>query len=184
MEKKEVPVFYPKTTRQWRNWLEKQHQKCESVWVVFHTKASGNKSLTWSEAVDEALCFGWIDSKKIKINESESRQFFSKRKPKSTWSKINKQKVERLAAAGRMSAAGWQIIEIARQNGWWNLLDEVEELIVPDDLKVAFSKNKKAHAFYETLPRSRKKFLLQQLVLARTPETRKKRIAAIMAQAG
>lgn len=88
-----TPVFYPKTIKSWRSWLEKNHGTESSVWVVFPTKNSGKKSIRWTDAVDVALCFGWIDSKKIKIDEETSHQFFSKRKPNSTWSKINKEKV-------------------------------------------------------------------------------------------
>src|SRR5690606_15890213 len=108
----EMDVFYPTSPAAWRKWLAKNHQSKQSVWLVFYSKASQKPSVTWSEAVDVALCFGWIDSKKIKIDAETSHQFFSKRKPKSTWSKINKEKVRRLTKEGLMTAAGHKAVEI------------------------------------------------------------------------
>ena len=173
-------IFYPKTPSAWRKWLEKNHLSQQSVWVVFYSKASAKKSISWSEAVDEALCFGWIDSKKIKVDEETSHQFFSKRKPNSTWSKINKQKIERLTEQGLMAEAGLASIQLAKQNGSWTILDEVEELIVPKDLEAAFKKEPKAKAFFDGLSKSARKMILQWVVLAKTTETRQKRINEII----
>src|SRR5690606_36234564 len=131
------------------------------------------------EAVDVALCFGWIDSKKIKIDEETSHQFFSRRKPRSTWSKINKEKVQRLIENGLMTPAGYQSIDVAKQNGSWTLLDEVEELITPKDLEKAFSKQKGSKEHFLSLSKTARKMMLQSLVLAKRPETRQKRIAEI-----
>ena len=108
MTKKEVEIFYPKNKEEWRVWLENNHARLDNVWVVFYKKASRIPTISWSDSVDEALCFGWIDSKKIAIDAEKSHQFFSKRKPKSTWSKINKLKVERLIAEGLMTKAGFE----------------------------------------------------------------------------
>lgn len=177
---KEVEVFYPKSLTAWRKWLEKNHLSKQAVWLVFYKKESGKKSLTWSESVDVALCFGWIDSKKIKIDEERSHQFFSKRKPTSTWSKINKQKVECLIANGQMTEEGYKSIETAKQNGSWTILDEVEELIIPKDLIAAFKNKADAKEFFDNFSRSVKKAILQWLVLAKRPETRQKRIAQIV----
>src|SRR6476620_4689482 len=101
-----ITVFYPENISAWRKWLEKNHLTEIAVWLVFYAKKSGRKTISWSEAVDVALCFGWIDSKKIKIDAETSHQFFSKRKPKSTWSKINKEKVTKLIDNGLMTKAG------------------------------------------------------------------------------
>jgi len=106
MLNEEVEVFYPESPAAWRKWLKKNHLKKQAVWVVFYTKASKKPSVSWSEAVDVALCFGWIDSKKIKIDHEASHQFFSRRKTNSTWSKINKEKVRKLMDAGLMASAG------------------------------------------------------------------------------
>lgn len=180
----ETSIFYPTSLTEWRKWLEENHLSKQSVWLVFYTKSSGKFSLAWSEAVDVALCYGWIDSKKIKIDHETSHQFFSKRKPKSTWSKINKEKVTHLIESGRMQAAGLHCIEVAQQNGSWTLLDEVEELIIPYDLKAEFDKYPESQAYFESLSKSVRKMLLQWLVLAKRPETRQQRIHEIAVNAG
>jgi uncharacterized protein YdeI (YjbR/CyaY-like superfamily) len=176
-------IFYPTNTTEWRDWLVENHISRQSVWLVFYNKASAKKSITWSEAVDVALCFGWIDSKKVKIDADTSHQFFSKRKPNSTWSKINKEKIETLTARGLMTQAGLASIEVAKQNGSWTILDEVEALIVPKDLEAAFAINLAAEAFFINSSKSVKKILLSWLVLAKTTETRQKRIAEIIESA-
>ncbi|MGL6268155.1 MAG: YdeI/OmpD-associated family protein, partial [Chitinophagaceae bacterium] len=153
------------------------------VWLVFYSKSSGKTSISWSNAVDEALCFGWIDSKKIKIDKETSHQFFSKRKPKSTWSKINKNKVEFLIERGLMTEAGFTSIETARQNGSWTILDEVEALIIPADLEAAFSVKPNSKEFFLSLSKSVRKIMLTWIVLARTTETRQKRITEIVERA-
>lgn len=179
MEQPQIEVFYPQNTMAFRNWLQENHISKQAVWIVFHKKASKKESLSWSEAVDVALCFGWIDSKKIKINDDTSHQFFSKRKAKSTWSKINKEKINRLIAEGLMTEAGYKSIETAKQNGSWTILDEVEELIVPDDLEEAFKIHEGSKDYFSGLSKSSKKMILHWIVLAKRPETRQKRIAEI-----
>lgn len=183
MTNKETEIFHAETLTAWRDWLEKNHQSSQSVWLVFYNKNTTKKSITWSEAVDAALCFGWIDSKKIKIDNETSHQFFSQRKAWSTWSKINKEKISRLTDAGLMSQKGLDAIEIARQNGSWTLLDEVEELIIPPDLEVAFEANQDSKTYFLSLSKSVKKALLQWIVLARQPATRQNRIEEIARQA-
>lgn len=172
----DVAIVYPKNPQEWRQWLEENHQSKQAVWVVFYTKASGKPTMTWSESVDEALCYGWIDSKKIRIDEEKSHQFFSKRKAKSTWSKINKEKIVRLSASGLMSEAGYQSIETAKQNGSWTILDEVEELVIPEDLETALNSYEEATDYFLGLSKSVKKMMLYWLVSAKRPETRQKRI--------
>ena len=175
----EPEILYPASPDAWKQWLEENHQSRQAVWLVYYAKASGKPTLTWREAVDIALCYGWIDSKRIKIDHESSRQFFSKRKPKSTWSKINKEKVQELIEAGLMTPAGFQSIEIAKQNGSWNILDEVEELIVPDDLEKAFKKYKGSKEYFLSLSKSIKKMILYRVVSAKRPETRQNRIEEI-----
>lgn len=183
MSKKEVEVFYPKTISEWRKWLERNHRSEQAVWLVFYKKSSPKESLTWSESVDVALCFGWIDSKKIRIDEETSHQYFSKRKPKSTWSKINKDKVDDLIKKGLMTPAGLESIATAKQNGSWTILDEAEALQVPEDLEAEFKTRPGAREFYLSLSKSGKKGILHWIVLARRPETRKKRILEIAERA-
>jgi uncharacterized protein YdeI (YjbR/CyaY-like superfamily) len=184
MQKKEIEIFYPTSLTAWREWLEKNHLSKQAVWLVFYNKFSSKQSISWSEAVDVALCFGWIDSKKIKIDVETSHQFFSRRKPNSTWSKINKEKVQKLIDNGLMTRAGSESIETAKQNGTWTVLDEVEELIIPRDLENTFEKYKGSKEYFLSLSKSGKKMILQWIVLARRPETRQKRIAEIAENAG
>ena len=156
------------------------HASEESVWLIYYNKASGQPSLTWSEAVDEALCFGWIDSVHRKRDKDSSIQFFSKRKAKSTWSRVNKNKIEVLIAEGKMTPAGLAVIEIAKKNGSWEILDAVEDLTIPEELQKAFNKNKKAEEFFHAQSKSIRKATLQWLIMAKRPETRANRINEII----
>jgi len=180
MVDKEVTTFTPSNRQEWRTWLEQNHSHKQAVWLIYHKKSAQIPSITWSEAVDEALCFGWIDSLAKPVDSQRYMQFFSKRKPKSGWSKINKDKVEKLIEDGLMASAGFAVIETAKQNGSWSLLDEVENIVVPADLDEALADNPAAYEFFQTLSRSDKRNLLQWLVLAKKIETREKRIKEII----
>jgi uncharacterized protein YdeI (YjbR/CyaY-like superfamily) len=171
-----IKTFYAKSQKEWRQWLEKNHESEKSVWLIIYKKESKTKSVYYPEAVDEALCFGWIDSKPNKRDAESFYQYFSKRNPKSNWSKVNKEKVKRLLAEGLITKSGLEAIEIAKQNGTWNALDEVEEIIIPDDLQKAFSKKKSALTNFEKFPRSSKRGILEWILNAKRPETRQKRI--------
>ncbi|MES2807345.1 MAG: YdeI/OmpD-associated family protein [Bacteroidota bacterium] len=172
-------TFYPKSRKEWRKWLIKNHATKQSVWVVMYKKASDKPSISWTEAVDEAICFGWIDSLKKSVDEESSIQFFSRRMATSAWSKINKDKVERLVKDGLMTEAGQATIDIAKQNGTWTLLDEVELLIIPDDLETALKKHPGAKDFFMSLSKSIKKMMLQWVTFAKRTETRENRINEI-----
>ena len=169
----------PTSSQEWRDWLHANHQREEFVWVIFYKTHTDVPSLTWSEAVDEALCFGWIDSTKKTIDKEKYKQYFSKRKPKSNWSKINKDKIEQLIAEDRMMEAGLRSVEVAKQNGSWTILDKVEALILPEDLASEFDKHPGAKDYYETLSKSVKKGLLYWVISAKRAETRKKRALEI-----
>ncbi len=176
---KEIEDYCPENKKDWRNWLELNHNKKEAVWLIFYKKKSPNHNLSWSESVDEALCFGWIDSTKKTIDSEKFKQYFSKRKAKSNWSKINKDKVKTLIDQGLMQEEGYKSIEIAKENGSWTILDEVEALIVPEDLKEEFAKHKGSLEYFESLSKSIKKILLYWIVSAKRTETRQKRILEI-----
>lgn len=179
MSSKNEEIYYPKSRTDWRNWLLRNHKTKQSVWLVFYNNKSEKKSISWSNAVDEAICFGWIDSKKQKIDEFCYRQYYSKRNPNSTWSKINKEKVEQLIKSGLMTESGLKSIEVAKENGSWTILDEVEELIVPKDLKQALKSYKNAFEYFDSQSKSIKKMLLYWVASAKRPETRQKRIEEI-----
>ena len=179
MLKEDLDNFYPTSQQDWRQWLEENHRLKQSVWLIYYKKKSNMPTISWSEAVDQALCFGWIDSTAKPIDEEKYKQFFTKRKPKSVWSKVNKQKVQRLIDHGLMTQAGYESIEIAKQNGSWTILDDVEELTIPEDLEKEFITKPGSKDFFLSLSKSVKKAILQWLVLAKLPETRQKRMSEI-----
>lgn len=176
---KEVETFYPTNKKEWRQWLQQNHNTKQSIWVVMYKKDTGIPTITWSDAVDEAICFGWIDSTKRAIDHQQSIQYFTRRKPTSAWSKINKAKVERLSSEGLMTQAGLNSIEIAKQNGSWSILDEVEELVIPKDLDKAFKLHPGSKNFFMGLSKSIKKMMLHWIITAKRPETREKRIVEL-----
>ena len=175
----DVEDYCPYDKQDWRKWLELNHNKKEAVWLILYKKKSSNSNLNWSESVDEALCFGWIDSVKRPIDIEKYKQYFSKRKANSTWSKINKDKVDYLTSENLMLEAGYKTIEIAKKNGSWSILDEVEALVIPEDLKKEFNERVGSLEYYESLSKSVKKILLAWVVLAKRTETRQKRIIEI-----
>ncbi|MES2558284.1 MAG: YdeI/OmpD-associated family protein [Bacteroidota bacterium] len=184
-QKEEPETFCPTSSKDWRQWLKKNHRTKQSIWLLYHKKDSGIPSISHSEAVDEALCFGWIDSTRRSVDEHTFIQFFCKRKPKSVWSKINKAKIERLTEEGLIAPAGYESIETAKQNGSWAILDDVEELTIPRDLDKIFKTHKGSKDFFMSLSKSVRKAMLQWIVLAKRPETREKRmeeIASLAAQ--
>lgn len=180
MNKKEIEHFYPQTKQHWREWLEKNHIQQDAVWLIHYKKISGKPSVAWPDAVDEALCFGWIDSKAVTIDTNSYKQFYTKRKPKSTWSKVNKDKVERLIADEKMREAGLKCIEIAKQNGSWTILDSIDALEIPEGLELAFANYDGSKEKFEALSKSKRKLMLYNLMVAKTDLTKSKRIAEIL----
>lgn len=168
---------HPKSRAEWRKWLKKNHTQTEGVWVITFKKASGKPHVSYEEIVEEALCFGWIDSKGNKLDEERSMLWCAPRKAKSNWSRPNKLRVEKLLAAGLIEPAGLAKIEIAKQNGTWTALDKVEDLEVPADLEEVLKLNKDAKTYFDAFPRSVKRAILEWIMNAKKPETRAKRIA-------
>jgi len=179
MQQQEIENFCPANRTAWREWLIKNHGSTQSVWLVIYKKTSGKQTITWSEAVDEALCFGWVDSRRKPVDSEQFIQFFCKRKPNSTWSRINKEKVLTLIHLGKMLPAGLVSIETAKSNGAWNSLDDVEAYKVPEDLSRELLSHAGAEAFFLSLSKSVRKAILQWLVQAKQPHTRQKRITEI-----
>lgn len=171
--------YCPSSKEEWRNWLKKNHLIKDSIWLIINKKGSLNPNLNWSEAVDEALCFGWIDSTKKSIDSEKYMQYFCKRRPKSNWSKINKNKVKTLIEQELMEEAGFKSIEIAKKNGSWTILDNVEALVIPEDLKEGFANHKGSMEYFDSLSKSAKKILLYWVISAKRKETRQKRILEI-----
>ncbi len=179
IEKEGVETVCPKSRQEWRKWLMRNHGVKQSVWLIAYKKKSKVPSVIWSDAVDEALCFGWIDSVRKPVDHEKFIQLFSKRKAKSGWSKINKQKVQRLIEEGLMTEAGLAVIERAKENGSWSILDKVEELEIPKDLNKEFKARPGSRQYFLSLNKSSRKAILQWLVLAKRAETRQKRLTEI-----
>ena len=176
---KDIQDFCPQNRHDWRKWLELNHKQEEAVWLIFYKKKTPNYNLSWGESVDEALCFGWIDSVKKTIDTERYKQYFSKRKAKSNWSKINKGKVKILITQGLMQDAGYKSIAIAKANGSWTILDDVEAIVLPEDLNEEFTNYNGSLGYFESLSNSAKKILLYWVVSAKRTETREKRILEI-----
>lgn len=176
-----LPQVYAADRTAWRSWLETHGETSAAVWLVYYKKDAGQPSITWSEAVEEALCFGWIDSKAKAIDDRRYRQYFSPRKPQSPWSTINKASVERLIASGLMREPGLRAIERAKANGSWGALDEVEALVVPDDLAAAFAAAPGTRDRFDQLSRTNRRIILHRIAAAKRPDTRARRIAAAVA---
>jgi uncharacterized protein YdeI (YjbR/CyaY-like superfamily) len=171
-----IAVTAAKTRKAWRAWLMKNHQKEKAVWLIIYHKKSSTPSVYYDEAVEEALCFGWIDSKPNKRDEESFYLFFAQRKPKSNWSALNRERVERLSKQGLIQPAGQKMIDLAKQTGTWEALKPVHELTIPEDLQKLLAKNKKAAAYFDAFPPSTKKGILEWILNAKRPETRQKRI--------
>jgi len=178
LEEKEQLYF--KNAQEWREWLHENHHSSQGVYLVFYRVDSPFESMRWEEAVQVALCYGWIDSTAKKLDEQRRRQMFTPRKEKSVWSKVNKTYVEKLTAENAMHESGLRIIKISKQNGSWESLDKVEALEFPADLELAFLRNKTAFDNFTNFSKTYKKSYLYWLNQAKRPETRQIRIAEII----
>ncbi len=157
------------------DWLAANRQSSSAVWLIFWKKGSGHPSIAWAEAVDTALCFGWVDSKVQSLDAERYRQYFSVRKAGSGWSRINKEKIAVLEREGRMAPAGRAVVERAKTDGSWSLLDGPEAGIVPDDF--ADSLNEAGvRTVYDGLTTGTRKAILTWLVMAKRDTTRQNRI--------
>ena len=169
--------IHPKTRAGWRSWLNENHATCDGVWLIYYRASTGKRRLSWEDAVREALCFGWIDSKVKPIDDARYKQIYTPRKPRSVWSKINKQYIAELIEAELMTDAGLRAVDIAKQNGAWSLLEPVDALIVPEDLEWALRRSTRAREAYEALSKPAKRSVLYSLYSAKREDTRAKRLA-------
>ncbi|MDB5323819.1 MAG: hypothetical protein JWN40_5450 [Phycisphaerales bacterium] len=178
MTKTPPETIHPKTRKAWRTWLSNNHAKSKGVWLIFHKKSANKDRLPYADAVEEALCFGWIDAMIRPIDAHTYMQWYCQRKPKSVWSKLNKTRVEKLLAAGQMTSAGQAKIDLAKSNGQWSHLDAVESLTLPLDFAKALRAAPGARNHFDSLSPSARKILLYRIHDAKRPETRAARIAA------
>ncbi len=172
--------FYFKNSDEWRDWLHVNHTQESGIYLIFYKVDHENESMRWEEAVRVALCYGWIDSTVKSLGDGKRRQYFCRRKAKSVWSRVNKQHIEELIADNLMHQTGLKSIEIAKKNGSWSELDDVENGIIPDDLQAAFNNNPKAFENYENFARGYRKSYLYWLNQAKREVTRQKRIEQIV----
>ena len=173
----EYPTLPFESKKKFAEWLAKNHDKSAGVWMKLAKKATGILSVTYAEAVEVALCYGWIDGQAGSFDEQYFLQKFTPRRPKSIWSKINVEKVERLIASGEMKPSGLKAVEAAKQDGRWDAAySSPKNIVVPEDFQSALEKNKKAKAFFESLTGSKRYSFLFRIETAKKAETRMKRI--------
>lgn len=180
MEKAPYRAFV--TQKQWETWLGKNYERPEGLWIRFYKKASGVLSLNYAEALDVALCFGWIDGQVKPLDEQSWIQKFTPRRPRSLWSKRNIAHVERLTSEGRMRPSGLAAVEEARKDGRWSdAYDSPSQMEVPEDFLEALAGNKKALAFFNSLNKANKYAIAWRLQTAKKPETRQRRMEKMLA---
>lgn len=180
---KEKKIFYPSSRSKWRAWLKSNHNKEQNVWLVLHRKESKTPSVKYAEAVEEALCFGWIDSVANKRDDDSFILYFAVRKKGGVWSKINKGRIERMIKERKMTPAGMKRIEEAKKDGSWDKLNSIDELQMPLPLKKAFATNKKALKNFHAFPDGVKKQLYFWVLSAKTEVTRGARVKEIVSKA-
>lgn len=168
--------FHAETRGQWRAWLAANHRRADGVWLVTWKKHTGRPAPTYGEGVEEALCYGWVDSLGRRLDDDRTMLWYAPRKRRSGWSRPNKERFERLEAAGLMTAAGRAVIDAAKADGSWTLLDDVEDLIVPVDLAAAFAGHPGSREQWDAFPPSARRGILEWIVQAKRAETRVRRV--------
>ena len=169
------------TREEWRNWLRKNHNKRKKVWLIYYKKHTGKPRIPYEDAVEEALCYGWIDGKVKRIDDEKYMQLFTPRKAKSIWSKHNKNRAENLIERGLMKDSGLAAIKVAKRNGIWDQSSPIyDEQNIPEELKVALKKNIRAKEYYDGLAPTYKKQFHWWIVNAKRKETKEKRIIEAM----
>jgi len=172
-----LPILQPKTRAAWRSWLRVHHATSQGVWLILVKRTAGIPGVSYEEAVEEALCFGWIDSRPNTLDAERYKLRLTPRKPGSVWSRINKQRIQKLIRARRMTLAGKAKVAAAKKDGSWFRLEELDRLAIPRDLLLALEKDGQARLNFEGFSASSKKVILFWIASAKRPETRQKRIA-------
>jgi len=172
----DIKTVKAESRKDWREWLAQNHQSEKSVWLIIFHKSSNNKSIYYDEAVEEAICFGWIDSIAHKRDLESKYQFFTQSKPKSNWSKANRERAENMLALGRMTPNGQKLIDLAKATGTWEALIDVQNSIIPADLQLQLNHNQLALKNFQAFSPSSKRIILEWILNAKKNETRQKRI--------
>jgi uncharacterized protein YdeI (YjbR/CyaY-like superfamily) len=177
------PVYHPPNLQAWRAWLAANHDTARGVWVASWRKASGRRPIAYEDLVEEAICFGWIDSTVNPLDDERALQLITPRKRKSGWTRRNRDRVAALEAQGRMTDAGRRAVEAAKASGWWTIYDTVDDLLEPADLAGALDASDSARAAWNGFPPSTRKQMLWWVATAGRPATRAGRIAKIVSEA-
>jgi uncharacterized protein YdeI (YjbR/CyaY-like superfamily) len=180
-DKTDFPVLFFESQEEWRTWLEKNYISANGVWLRFYKKGSGITSLNYAGALDEALCYGWIDGQSKTFDEKSYLQKFTQRRARSIWSKRNIEHIARLTKDGKMKPSGLKAAEAAKADGRWDMAyDSPGNMSIPEDFLLELSKDKKAFAFFETLNKANTYAISWRLQTAKKPETREKRMKIIL----
>ena len=179
----DFPIYHPPDLAAWRAWLAANGDTARGVWVASWRKASGRDPVAYEDLVEESICFGWIDSTVNILDDARGLQLMTPRRPKSGWTRLNRQRVASLEAQDRMTDAGRRAVEVAKANGSWTIYDSVEDLLEPDDLVVALDSILAARTAWDGFPPSARKQMLWWVITAGKPETRANRIARIVSEA-
>ena len=169
-------MFHAESLRQWRDWLQANHGASSGVWLVVWKKHTGKPALDYPDTVDEALAYGWVDSRPNRLDDERAMRWFCPRNPVSPWSRINKAKIVRLIEERRLQPAGQALVDAARANGAWTVYDEIEDLVIPGDLAAALKSNPAAEARFDRFSASARKNILWWIKAAKTAPTRTRRI--------
>jgi len=179
----DLPILHAETRAQWRAWLEANHGSAKGVWLCSWKRHTGKPACPYPDAVEEAICFGWIDATVNVLDDDRALQLMTPRKPKSGWTRLNRRRVAAMEAAGLMTDAGRRAVAIAQQNGRWTIYDSVEDLVEPRELTAALDASPPARQQWDACPASAKKAMLWWVVSAAKDDTRDRRIATIVAKA-
>jgi len=179
----DYPIYHVESRAQWRAWLSDQHAVASGVWLCSWKAVTGRVACPYPDQVEEAICFGWIDSTASTLDEDRSLQLFTPRRPKSSWTRLNRRRVADMEAAGLMTEAGRAAVEIAQHNGWWAIYDQVEDLIEPPELVLALDADPAARASWDGFPPGARKMMLWWVVSAAKAETKARRAATIAERA-
>ncbi|MBC8140902.1 MAG: YdeI/OmpD-associated family protein [Armatimonadetes bacterium] len=174
-----IPEVFAADRAGWRAWLAANGETVAKVWLVYYKVATGTPSVSYAEAVEEALCYGWIDSRVSPVDDTRYKQIFTPRKPGSVWSKVNKARVASLLQSNQITPVGLRIIEAAQRDGSWNALDAVEDLLYPDDFLAALRDAPPAQENFSRFSDSAKKYALRKILTAKRGDTRRKWIETI-----
>jgi uncharacterized protein YdeI (YjbR/CyaY-like superfamily) len=177
------PIYHAESRAQWRAWLEANHETAPGVWLCSWRTPTGRPRCPYPDMVEEAICFGWIDSTANTLDDGRGLQLVTPRKPKSTWTRLNRRRVAEMEARGLMTDSGRRAVRVAQENGWWTILDPVEDLVEPDDLSAALDANGAARSGWDGFPAGARKAMLWWVISAGRDDTRARRIGTIVEKA-